>query len=171
MAMFLDLANLSAVTIALPTIQKDLNVEVAELQWTISAYALTVSHRLLGHAKICLLEVRLLIFAVWWLSSPWRTGGRCLGVRVQPLQKGIWYSSSLCSHRNVLLFGMSFFALFTMVSALTPSFIGLAIARAFQGNNRHTRLREGLSVSADIPYRHWCSFYNPSSPSPYRHLL
>ena len=41
--MFLDLANLSAVTIALPTIQKDLNVEVAELQWTISAYALTVS--------------------------------------------------------------------------------------------------------------------------------
>lgn len=44
-AMFLDLANLSAVTIALPTIQKDLNVEVSELQWTISAYALTVSHR------------------------------------------------------------------------------------------------------------------------------
>ena len=42
-AMFLDLANLSAVTIALPTIQKDLNVKAAELQWTISAYALTVS--------------------------------------------------------------------------------------------------------------------------------
>ena len=41
--MFLDLANLSAVTIALPTIQKDLNVKAAELQWTISAYALTVS--------------------------------------------------------------------------------------------------------------------------------
>ena len=44
-AMFLDLANLSAVTIALPTIQKDLGVGVAELQWTISAYALTVSHQ------------------------------------------------------------------------------------------------------------------------------
>ena len=41
--MFLDLANLSAVTIALPTIQKDLNVQVAQLQWTISAYSLTVS--------------------------------------------------------------------------------------------------------------------------------
>lgn len=42
--MFLDLANLSAVTIALPTIQKDLNVNVAQLQWAITAYALTVSH-------------------------------------------------------------------------------------------------------------------------------
>ena len=41
-AMFLDLANLSAVTIALPSIQKDLGVKVAELQWVISAYALTV---------------------------------------------------------------------------------------------------------------------------------
>ena len=51
---------------------------------------------------------------------------------------------TLCSHRNVLLFGMSFFALFTMVSALTPSFIGLTIARAFQGNNSNTWLGEGL---------------------------
>ena len=42
--MFLDLANLSAVTIALPTIQKDLSVDVANLQWTISAYALTVRY-------------------------------------------------------------------------------------------------------------------------------
>jgi MFS family permease len=41
-AMFLDLMNLSAVTIALPTIQKDLNVDVGSLQWIISAYALTV---------------------------------------------------------------------------------------------------------------------------------
>lgn len=49
--MFLDLANLSAVTIALPTIQKDLNVDVAALQWTISAYALTVSHQHLGHTR------------------------------------------------------------------------------------------------------------------------
>lgn len=48
-AMFLDLANLSAVTIALPTIQKDLNVNVVDLQWTISAYALTVSHQYMGH--------------------------------------------------------------------------------------------------------------------------
>lgn len=37
---------------------------------------------------------------------------------------------------------MSFFALFTMVSALTPSFIGLAIARAFQGNDSNTGLSE-----------------------------
>ena len=50
----------------------------------------------------------------------------------------------LCSHRNVLLFGMSFFALFTMVSALTPSFIGLTIARAFQGSNSTIWLSEGL---------------------------
>ena len=89
MAMFLDLANLSAVTIALPTIQEALNVEVAELQWTISAYALTVSHWLFGHAKFCLLEVDSLTFVVWWLSPSWRTSGRHLGVRVQPLQKGI----------------------------------------------------------------------------------
>lgn len=33
---------------------------------------------------------------------------------------------------------MSFFALFTMVSALTPSFIGLVLARAFQGDNSLT---------------------------------
>ncbi|KAM0803216.1 major facilitator superfamily domain-containing protein [Usnea florida] len=96
-AMFLDLANLSAVTIALPTIQKDLNVEVAELQWTISAYALTFGGFLL-------------------------LGGRA---------GDIWGNALI--HRNVLLFGMSLFALFTMVSALTPSFIGLTIARAFQG--------------------------------------
>ena len=51
----------------------------------------------------------------------------------------------LGSHRNVLLFGMSFFALFTMVSALTPSFIGLTIARAFQGNESDTSLTKCLS--------------------------
>ena len=39
--MFLDLANLSAITIALPTIQKDFGVSVGDLQWVISAYALT----------------------------------------------------------------------------------------------------------------------------------
>ncbi|KAL1627530.1 hypothetical protein SLS56_006354 [Neofusicoccum ribis] len=39
--MFLDLANLSAITIALPTIQEDFNVDVGNLQWVISAYALT----------------------------------------------------------------------------------------------------------------------------------
>ncbi len=77
-AMFLDLANLSAVTIALPTIQKDLNVKVAELQWTISAYSLTVSHRHISHT-------RPLSLAVWRLSPPWRTGGRHLGVGAQPM--------------------------------------------------------------------------------------
>jgi len=39
--MFLDLANLSAITIALPTIQKDFDINVGSLQWIISAYALT----------------------------------------------------------------------------------------------------------------------------------
>lgn len=41
--MFLDLLNLSAITIALPTIQKEFDVAVGNLQWVISAYALTVS--------------------------------------------------------------------------------------------------------------------------------
>ncbi|KAE8850578.1 hypothetical protein PTNB85_00994 [Pyrenophora teres f. teres] len=40
-AMFLDLANLSAITIALPTIQKDFGINVSNLQCIISAYALT----------------------------------------------------------------------------------------------------------------------------------
>jgi MFS family permease len=40
-AIFLDLANLSAVTIAPPTIQKDFHVNMSDLQWMISAYALT----------------------------------------------------------------------------------------------------------------------------------
>jgi len=40
--MFLDLANLSAITIALPTIEKEFSVHVGDLQWVISAYALTV---------------------------------------------------------------------------------------------------------------------------------
>jgi len=40
--MFLDLANLSAITIALPTIQKELDIDIANLQWIISGYALTV---------------------------------------------------------------------------------------------------------------------------------
>ena len=39
--MFLDLANLSAITIALPTIQKELDIGVNNLQWVISAYAIT----------------------------------------------------------------------------------------------------------------------------------
>ena len=39
--MFLDLANLSAITIALPTIQTDFGIRVGDLQWIISAYALT----------------------------------------------------------------------------------------------------------------------------------
>ncbi len=35
-------SNLSAVTIALPTIGKELHTNQAQLQWVISAYALTV---------------------------------------------------------------------------------------------------------------------------------
>ncbi|EGE03375.1 hypothetical protein TEQG_08630 [Trichophyton equinum CBS 127.97] len=37
-AMFLDLSNLSAVTIALPTIGEQLHTDQAKLQWVISAY-------------------------------------------------------------------------------------------------------------------------------------
>ncbi|KAF3005605.1 hypothetical protein E8E13_001997 [Curvularia kusanoi] len=92
-AMFLDLANLSAITIALPTIQKDFDVNVSDLQWVISAYALTFGGFLL-------------------------LGGR---------------GGDIFGHRRVLLFGMVFFALFSLVCAVSPSFIGLVIARAFQG--------------------------------------
>ena len=41
--------------------------------------------------------------------------------------------SDLFGHRRVLLFGSCFFALFTLVCALSPTFIGLVIGRAFQG--------------------------------------
>ncbi|KAI9825370.1 MAG: hypothetical protein M1819_000536 [Sarea resinae] len=91
--MFLDLANLSAITIALPTIQKELHVSISNLQWMISAYALTFGGFLM-------------------------LGGR---------------GGDIFGHRPVLLFGMSFFALFTLVCAMAPTFIGLVIARAFQG--------------------------------------
>ncbi|UPX11166.1 uncharacterized protein EKO05_0001788 [Ascochyta rabiei] len=92
-AMFLDLANLSAITIALPTIQKDFNINTSDLQWIISAYALTFGGFLL-------------------------LGGR---------------GGDIIGHRRVLLFGMVFFALFSLVCAVSPSFLGLVIARAFQG--------------------------------------
>lgn len=42
--MFLDLANLSAITIALPTIQKEWAVSEGDLQWVISAYSITVHY-------------------------------------------------------------------------------------------------------------------------------
>jgi MFS family permease len=92
-AVFLDLLNLSAITIALPSLQKEFHIPTSSLQWVISAYALTFGAFLM-------------------------LGGR---------------GGDMFGHRPVLLFGMSFFALFTMVSGLTPSFIGLVIARAFQG--------------------------------------
>ncbi|KAF9632088.1 Major facilitator superfamily [Lasiodiplodia theobromae] len=92
-AMFLDLANLSAITIALPTIQENFDVDAGNLQWMISAYSLTFGGFLL-------------------------LGGR---------------GGDIFGHRRVLLFGMVFFALFSLVCALSPTFIGLVIARAFQG--------------------------------------
>ncbi|KAF2138805.1 uncharacterized protein K452DRAFT_290454 [Aplosporella prunicola CBS 121167] len=91
--MVLDLANLSAITIALPTIQREFGVAVGQLQWIVSAYALSFGGFLL-------------------------LGGR---------------GGDVFGHRSILLFGMVFFALFTLVCALAPSFVGLAIARAFQG--------------------------------------
>ncbi|KND89171.1 Puromycin resistance protein pur8 [Tolypocladium ophioglossoides CBS 100239] len=62
-AMFLDLSNLSAVTIALPTIGQQLDTDQAQLQWVISAYALTFGSFLLlggrggdmfGHRRVLL---------------------------------------------------------------------------------------------------------------------
>ncbi|KAK2606219.1 hypothetical protein QQS21_003390 [Conoideocrella luteorostrata] len=92
-AMFLDLSSLSAVTIALPTIGKELDAGQSQLQWVISSYALTFGSFLL-------------------------LGGR---------------GGDIFGHRRVLLFGAYFFALFTLVCALSPTFIGLVIGRAFQG--------------------------------------
>ncbi|OAL72142.1 transmembrane efflux protein [Trichophyton violaceum] len=92
-AMFLDLSNLSAVTIALPTIGEQLHADQAKLQWVISAYALTFGSFLI-------------------------LGGR---------------GGDIFSHRRVLLFGSYVFSLFTLVSALAPTFTALVIARAFQG--------------------------------------
>ncbi|KAM4057857.1 major facilitator superfamily protein [Hirsutella rhossiliensis] len=92
-AMFLDLSNLSAVTIALPTMGEQLGVDQSQLQWVIAAYALTFGSFLL-------------------------LGGR---------------GGDIFGHRRVLLFGSYFFALFTLVCALAPTFVGLVIGRAFQG--------------------------------------
>ncbi|GBF64297.1 efflux pump [Trichophyton mentagrophytes] len=94
-AMFLDLSNLSAVTIALPAIGEQLHTDQVKLQWVISAYALTFGSFLI-------------------------LGGR---------------GGDIFGHRRVLLFGSYFFSLFTLVSALAPTFTALAlvIARAFQG--------------------------------------
>ena len=40
-AMFLDLTNLSAITIALPAVQQSVGVKPSELQWVLAGYALT----------------------------------------------------------------------------------------------------------------------------------
>lgn len=50
---FLDLANLSAITIALPTIEKEFGVKIGDLQWVISAYALTVCELKLWKPLAC----------------------------------------------------------------------------------------------------------------------
>ncbi|KDQ18863.1 hypothetical protein BOTBODRAFT_477605 [Botryobasidium botryosum FD-172 SS1] len=92
-AMFLDLVNLSAITIALPTIQKDFGFTNGQLQWVVSAYALTFGGFLL-------------------------LGGR---------------SGDMWGHRPVLLFGMSVFALFSLVCAVVQTGIALIVARALQG--------------------------------------
>ncbi|KAK8152037.1 major facilitator superfamily domain-containing protein [Phyllosticta citribraziliensis] len=78
-AMYLDLLNLSAIMMALPTIQRRFDVDMEDLQWIISAL------------------------------------------------------TSFYLHRTMLLSGTCFFALFTLVCALFPKFIGLVMARAFQG--------------------------------------
>ncbi|KAG9321222.1 hypothetical protein KVV02_008142 [Mortierella alpina] len=76
MAQLLDAINISSVNIALPSIRKEVHYEQNQLQWVISAYALTYAGFLLvggrmgdlfGHRRIFLAGT--LWFAIWSLVS------------------------------------------------------------------------------------------------------
>jgi MFS family permease len=70
----------------------------------------------------------------WWFPSI-RWAGRGY-IRVGCPRPAIsWYArlTIIYRHRVVLLSGMTFFALFSLVCAVSPSFVGLVVARAFQG--------------------------------------
>ncbi|KAF9951211.1 hypothetical protein BGZ72_007226 [Mortierella alpina] len=76
MAQLLDAINISSVNIALPSIEKEVHYEKNQLQWVISAYALTYAGFLLvggrmgdlfGHRRIFLTGT--LWFAIWSLVS------------------------------------------------------------------------------------------------------
>ncbi|KAF9109100.1 hypothetical protein BGX27_008010 [Mortierella sp. AM989] len=74
MAQMLDIINIASVTIALPSIQRDVHYKPSQLQWIISSYALTYSAFLLvggrmgdlfGHRRIFLIGTSW--FTVWSL--------------------------------------------------------------------------------------------------------
>lgn len=98
--------NLSAITRALLTVQTEFHTDRYQLQWVVSAYALTFGIFLL-------------------LGGP---GGDVL------------------TYRRMLLFGCTFFAFFTLVCALAPTFVGLVIARAFQGVGNVSAILQGSSA-------------------------
>ncbi|KAK7539990.1 major facilitator superfamily domain-containing protein [Phyllosticta citribraziliensis] len=114
-AMYLDLLNLSAIMMALPTIQRRFDVDMEDLQWIISAYALTLRER----------------FDEFLLVGG-RGGDIFVGI-LPPYAPTSGITSTQSRHRTMLLSGTCFFALFTLVCALFPKFIGLVMARAFQG--------------------------------------
>ncbi|KAF9365080.1 hypothetical protein BGX34_011502 [Mortierella sp. NVP85] len=77
MAQMLDIINVASVTIALPSILRDVHYEPNQLQWIVSSYALTYSAFLLvggrmgdlfGHRRIFLTGTSW--FAIWSLNSP-----------------------------------------------------------------------------------------------------
>ena len=106
-------SNLSAVTIALPTIGKLLNSDQAQLQWVIAAYALTV------RLPKCAIAIRYSkLTPSLQFGSFLLLGGR---------------GGDMFGHRRVLLFGSYLFALFTLLCALAPTFPALVVGRAFQG--------------------------------------
>ncbi|KAF9438472.1 hypothetical protein BGZ76_007591 [Entomortierella beljakovae] len=74
MAQMLDIINVASVTIALPSIQRDVHYKPSQLQWIVSSYALTYAGFLLvggrmgdlfGHRRIFLLGTSW--FAIWSL--------------------------------------------------------------------------------------------------------
>jgi EmrB/QacA subfamily drug resistance transporter len=63
-ALFMIMLDNTIVNVALPAIQKDLRIDVSELEWTVTAYALTFAVLLLTGGKLGDLLGRRLIFAI-----------------------------------------------------------------------------------------------------------
>ncbi|KAI1781687.1 major facilitator superfamily domain-containing protein [Ganoderma leucocontextum] len=71
LAMILNIANITAVSIALPTIGRDLNITEAKLQWVVSAYSLSSGCLLLFLGRLADLFGRKLAFIL---------GCACMGI-------------------------------------------------------------------------------------------
>src|ERR671937_1535302 len=63
-ALFMIMLDNTIVNVALPAIQKDLGIDVSELEWTVTAYALTFAVLLLTGGKLGDLVGRRLIFTI-----------------------------------------------------------------------------------------------------------